>query len=90
MIRVILFGCLVVIAVLVCLLFRHPNKGQDRSALMFISLADLWNILDTDPLGREIRVETKLKICEKAKTYSELSKQVKDTLRDIYGDFKEK
>ena len=89
MIRVVLFGCLVAIAVLVYILLRQPKKGQDRSSPMFISLADLWNILDTDPLGREIRVETKLKICEKAKTYNELSKQVKDTLRDIYGDFKE-
>lgn len=88
MIRVVLFGCLVVITVLVCLLFRHPKKGQDRSALMFISLADLWDILDSDPLVN-IRNETRLKIRAKAKTYNELGRQVKATLREIYGDFEE-
>ena len=89
MIKVVLFGCLVVIAVLVYFLLRHPKKGQDRSALMFISLADLWEILDADPYCSALRLETRDKIREKARTYNELSRQVKETLRDIYGDFEE-
>lgn len=89
MIKVALFGCLVLIAVLVYFLLRHPKKGQDRSALMFISLADLWEILDADPYCSALRLETRDKIREKARTYNELSRQVKETLRDIYGDFEE-